>query len=146
MAVVVTGMEGLLVSLNNIADRSSRGARSELQKGAIEIRNLARRMAPVDEGNLEESIKEGSFRGVDGRNVYTVEVDETVVSSTGGVVGDYAERMHEGDYHLGLKSEVKQAGNPDIYVGRKFLERAMEDLDDEIKRKVEAKVSQGIGH
>jgi hypothetical protein len=71
MGVMVSGIEALIVSLNNISDRSSQGARNELQKGAIAIRDLARRQAPVDKGNLEKSIKEGAFLGSDGRNVYT---------------------------------------------------------------------------
>lgn len=143
------GFEALQVNLRNTAERSSRGAREELIKGAKAIQELAIRQAPVDEGNLEKSIKVGSEL-LSGRKMYTVYVDESVSASTtehpGLTVGDYAERMHESVYGLGILSEAKQDANPDIRVGRKFLERAMDDLQDEIAAKVEAKVNQGIGH
>lgn len=149
MGVVVSGIEDLIVSLANKATRSSRGAREELQRGAIDIRDLARLYAPVDEGNLEDAIKEGKSRGSDGRNVYTVEVDESQDASTkdhpNRVVGDYAMKMHDGVYNLGPLSEAK-AEETGLPVGRKFLERAMEDMEDSIKIRAEAKVNQGIGH
>ncbi|MGZ8172584.1 MAG: HK97 gp10 family phage protein [Methylobacter sp.] len=152
MGVALLGFDALLASLRNTADRSSRGAREELAKGAEAIKELAIRQAPVDEGNLESAIKTGKSRDLStGRNNYLVYVDESVDASTPAhpnkTVGDYAEKMHEDPYYnLGIKSENKQANNPDIKVGYKYLERALDELSDDIKRKVESKVSQGIGH
>lgn len=154
MGVMVSGMDALKVSLSNMAERSSRGARDELEQGAIDIKELARLYAPVDTTALEQSILLGSeIHGFtekrNGRNVYTVEVKMDLPNGHGnGVVGDYADIVHEHYQimHSGEETERKRAANPGVKIGEKFLERAMEDLDDEIRRKVEAKVSQGIGH
>lgn len=146
MSVVLTGFEELVASLQNTAERSSRGAREELVKGAYKIKNLAELYAPVDKGNLEKAIKVGEEIGVNRRKAYFVFVDETLPAGDGKTVGDYATEMHEGTYKLGKDSEKKQQSNPGIVVGRKYLERAMLDLDDEIKAAVESKVNQGVGH
>ena len=160
MGIVVSGIENLIVSLANMADRTSRGSREQMEQGAVDIRDLARLYAPVDKGNLEDAIKTGKElhgaweRGVNRRNIFTVEIDEDMPfeklnkngTTTIGKVGDYSTRMHEDwTYNLGVLSELKaqQTGMP---VGPKFLERAMEDLDETIKAKVESRINQGIGH
>lgn len=149
MGVVLTGFNDLTASLMNVADRSSSGAREELAKGAEDIKDLAVLYAPIDEGNLEKAIKVQKFADVSNnrRNTYVVYVDDDVAApnAKGGTVGDYALQMHEGVYNLGVLSQDKE-DSLGITVGRKFLERALDDLDDEIKRKTEAKVNQGIGH
>jgi hypothetical protein len=149
MGVILSGFSDLAANLMNIADRSSRGAREELAKGAEDIKDLAVLYAPIDEGNLERAIKVQKFSDVSNnrRNTYSVYVDEDVAAknSKTGTVGGYAVRMHEGDYELGVLSQDKQ-DSANVKVGRKFLERALEDLDQEIKRKTESRIGQGVGH
>lgn len=155
MGVVLSGFKPLEVYLRNIAERSSRGAREELEQGALDIKKLARLYVPEDTTALKQSILLGSeihgfTKKVNGRNVYTVEVDMNMPDGHNGhqVVGDYADMVHE-HYQImkaGKNTVDKRAANPGVYIGEKFLERAMEDLNDDIKRKVEARVDQGIGH
>ncbi|MGZ8497413.1 MAG: HK97 gp10 family phage protein [Candidatus Binatia bacterium] len=151
MGVKIKGLNHLLASLANTAERSSRGSREALEKGAEDIKDLARLYAPVDQKNLEKSIKTGKFKDSTnhGRNTYTVFVDEDMSAGPNKKVGDYADEMHELhgiDYQPGDKTIAKQNANPGVYVGRKFLERALDDKRDEIGRKVEEKLKQGIGH
>lgn len=151
MGVILSGFNDLSATLMNIADRSGRGAREELAKGAEDIKDLAILQAPIDDGNLERAIKVQKFSDATNnrRNTYSVYVDEEVAApnAKGGTVGDYAVMMHEGVYNLGVLSLDKQNSlGQGVRVGRKFLERALDKLDEDIKRKTEARVAQGIGH
>lgn len=125
-------------------------ANAELKIGAMEMADLARKMAPVDKGNLEKAIKvryEGS-RGASGRfeaggGMYTVYVDNNVPieGREGKTVGDYAWEMHEyltpyGNLRLGPLSQEKQDANPEVMVGGKFMERAGEEMRLKINTKI----------
>jgi hypothetical protein len=52
--------------------------------------------------------------------------------------------MHEGNYNLGKWSLIKQASE-DVIVGPKFITRAAEELHEEIREDVQAKVNVRIG-
>jgi HK97 gp10 family phage protein len=147
MSVKMFGFKELTAELNNIEKRSSRGVRSALLHGSEKIRDLAKQYAPVDEGNLEESIKVAQEKDItnSGRSKYYVFVDENQPAEGGKTVGFYATRMHEGDYRLG-KGSQRKADSSGLLVGRKFLERAMEDLEEEIKKDVEQNLERGVGH
>ena len=74
---------------------------------------------PVKEGMLEKSVmkkivKSGSFSSLTG-HVF-------IPSNAPG--SDYAMYMHEWDYNLGEKSQVKEDSG-DVNVGRKYMERAL---------------------
>jgi hypothetical protein len=113
-----------------------------LVKRAEMIRDTARKMAPVDEGNLEEAIKLrgdaiGRTRDEFGRfqrtevDVY-VDMDQPVPDRPGKTVGDYAYEMHEhltpmGPLQLGPGSQAKQDGQSE-QVGGGFLERAADEV------------------
>lgn len=148
MGVAVLGVDDLVVSLRNTAERSSRGVRDALDSGARDIQELARLQAPVDIGALEKSIKMDSFRDENsssGRKAFIVYVDLDEPADDGKVVGDYAEMMHEGEYDLGPRSEAKQSANPGVIVGPKFLERAIDELEDDIQRAARDGLLKGIG-
>ena len=120
-------------------------ARTEMGKGAKKIRNLARLQAPFLDGNLEKAIKiETEYGGINGRKRFTVYVDESMAipGRSGATIGDYAVRMHEGVYNLGKKSLQKQSAG--VIVGRKYLERAADDLGDEIARQVVAAIKAAL--
>jgi hypothetical protein len=145
MSFNTQGMDELKLQLQRLRDVSI-VANAELKKCAGEIADLARKMAPIDEGNLEKAIKV-RYEGVDrnalgqfvkGGGAYTIYVDNDmpVDGRDGKTVGDYAWIMHEhltpaGDMNLGPKSEEKQASQS-IQVGGKFLERASEAMRDGI--------------
>jgi hypothetical protein len=147
MGVTLLGLQELTASLRNVADMSSRGVRDALEHGAEDIQKLARLYAPVDEGNLEDSIKIDGTRDVSsqpGRKMFMVYVDLSHPAEGGRSVGEYAERMHETSYNLGPKSAAKEDAIG-MMVGPKYLERAVEDLEDEINQKATLGLLKGIG-
>lgn len=151
MGVILSGFDTFAASLRNTAERSSRGAREALQEGAENIKKRAIEYAYVDIGNLEKAIKTATMKDSEfiRRNMYVVYVDEDMDASTpdnpGKTVGDYAFDLHEGNFRLGPKSREKRDATGKR-VGPKFLERAYQDFDEEIRAKAESKVTQGIGH
>lgn len=141
MGVKVTGVESLLTRLHQVGEHAVKGVSDEIRRGAYEIRDLAREFAPVKEGDLEDALSiEVNQQDVNGRLQAYVYVDESHYSrkSKTGTVGGYAMRMHEGFYKLGPKSKAKDGGTG--LVGRKFLERAVEELAPEIMERVNNKI------
>lgn len=140
MGVIVEGVEELMWRLRQGGQRAVKGAINQMREEALDIRDLAREMAPVDEGDLERSIKvreEGGGRGEGGRftqKTLVIEIDGDVPAGKNKLgetvtVGDYAYIMHEyltpfGRYGLGPRSQAKQDGS-NVLVGGKFLERAV---------------------
>jgi hypothetical protein len=101
--------------------------------GAMVAKRSAER-APFLHGNLEAAHEARFTR----RNRDQITVEVSVGGSTGGVnVDDYVLEMHEGEYNLGPNSQIKQAANPRVRIGRKFLERAVEASEDEIVESIE---------
>lgn len=77
---------------------------------------------PIDEGFLQQSHdrkieKSGSLDEAKG----------TVFIPANSPAADYALHMHELEYNLGPQSQAKQAAQPGIIVGNKYLERAFEE-------------------
>lgn len=145
MGVKVSGVEELIAQLSQIGKKADRGVADELRRGAEEIAQLAREQAPVDEGNLEDAIKAEEDRsGINGRIQTYVYVDSNHPAEDGKTVGDYAEFMHEGSYQPGPLSVAKARGNGRI-VGRKFLERAVDELKPEIVKRVASRLKRDIG-
>lgn len=128
-----TDIESLIAILSQTGEYVKKGVASKMLEGGRKMRNKARDYAPVDEGNLEDAITlEHDRSGIHGRRQVFVFVDEShpVENREGHTVGEYAMRMHEGDYNLGDKSLAKQAALG-VTVGPKYLERAAEDTTSE---------------
>jgi len=90
--------------------------------------------APFLKGNLEAAHSARFTR----RNRSQITVEVSVGGTVNGVnVDNYVMEMHEGDYNLGPNSRIKQAANPRVRIGRKFLERAVEASEDEIVESIE---------
>jgi hypothetical protein len=114
--------------------------------GAKRIQKKARMYAPVDEGNLEESIKIERRQGAKGRVAIEVGVDEShpvPQRLDGATVGQYAARMHEGFYDLGMRSQAKE-NRLGVIVGRKYLARAMKEEKPQIEAEMRAAVKATI--
>jgi hypothetical protein len=156
MAVDVEGVEELLFLLKQGGEKAVRGAYQQMVQEGTQIRDLARKMAPVDEGDLESAIKIRSVGG--GRNSkgqfakkeIEIYVDDAQPTSDGkGTVGEYAYIMHEhlapyGVYKLGIRSQEKQLANPDVMVGGKFLERAVDEIGQGLLNRVIEAVTKGL--
>lgn len=142
MSKVNCDVDGLSAMLLQIGDRAVRGVSNVMVSEGKKIQELAVSNAPVDEGNLEEAIKiEIDRGGINGRTRVSIFVDEDMDAGHGKTVGDYAARMHEGlapygsgAYNLGEKS--RQKANSGHNVGGKYMERAIDEREDELMRKV----------
>lgn len=147
MPVTIVGtlsVEQMLLRLDSTAKKR---VKLELVRKAYQLAALAKKMAPRDEGNLEDAIgvrgDDVGARGDDGRflrqNVEVfIDFDADVPGRPGKKVGDYAYIMHEhltpaGPLQLGPDSEAKQAGQTER-VGGFFLERAAIEIEKTLDR------------
>jgi len=143
MGVKVEGVISTGQMLLNLDTTGRKRVLKALYAQALKVRDLARKFAPVDEGNLEKAIKVrpeqlGPVRDELGRfmrqeiEVY-VDAEMEVPERPGKTVGDYAYEIHEhlypyGPWNLGPKSQDKQAGQSEM-VGGGYLERAAEQIE-----------------
>jgi hypothetical protein len=121
-----SGFDQLYAALNHAAERVSTSARKQMHRGADAIVKEARLNTPVDEHNLEESIKKDVNYGVRGR----LQIQIVMGGFVNGVnVDEYAMEIHENYSQMGVGpgTIAKRLANPGRYVGEKFLERAVRD-------------------
>ena len=113
----VTGIEEVYAALRNEAERVSATARKTMHRGADQIVKEARLNAPVDSGDLEDSIHKEAGYGERGRLQIDIVMDV-----------DYGTEMHENyeSYKPGKGTIAKREANPGRYVGGKFITRAVE--------------------
>lgn len=146
MGVKVEGIISVEQMLLNLDTTGRKRVLKKLYAQALAVRDLARKFAPREFGNLEEAIKVrpdelGVARDAMGRftrqeiEVY-VDADMPVPERPGKTVGDYAYEIHEhlypyGYWNLGEDSVAKQAGQSEM-VGGGYLERAAEEIEDHI--------------
>lgn len=138
--IEMEGVSELIAILEQTGEKAKRGVLAQMRKEAKEIQRLAREYAPIDEGNLEESItvedveEERDERGRFTKKSVAVFIDFLAAGSNGALaVGEYAYVMHElllpygaGGYNLGKNSVAKDGGRG--VVGGRFLERAVDDV------------------
>ncbi|MDR9847019.1 HK97 gp10 family phage protein [Herbaspirillum huttiense] len=145
MGVKVTGIGEVSDLIRQLETTTRRRAVKKLHEKGVEMRDLARKMAPIDDGNLEKAIKVrpetlgDRARDEMGRFVRTeievyVDVDMPVPDRPGKVVGDYAFEIHEhltpaGPMQLGPRSEEKNQNNGGVEVGGGFLDRAAAEIE-----------------
>jgi hypothetical protein len=125
----VTGIKDNVLWLRNIGARVHENARKTMHAAADRIVETAKKMAPVDEHNLEEAIvKKVDYEGTRRRLAINVEILPEV---NGVRVEDYATYMHEGRYKLGPKSQIKNDSQSET-VGPGFLTRAAEAEEEKL--------------
>lgn len=148
MGISVSGVEQLKLVLQKASKEAPANIFKRMQAEGKDLQTLARKMAPVDVGNLEDAISistEGGGRGSDGRflskaiSVF-VDMDAPVEGRPGHIVGQYAYEMHEylepyGDYQLGEKSRAKQSGQSEE-VGGGFMDRAAEQIEERLMERL----------
>ena len=148
MGVKVSGTIGVGQMLLRLDTTAKRRVLRELYAQAYRTRDLARRFAPHDLGNLEEAIKvrpeqQGPLRDGAGRfarqeiEVY-IDMEMSVPERPGKTIGDYAYEIHEhlypyGPWQLGQRSIAKQQGQSEL-VGGGFLERAAEEIEGQLDK------------
>ncbi|QIG69079.1 putative tail component protein [Rhizobium phage RHph_N1_15] len=137
----VTGVKETVLRLRNIGQRVHENARKTMHAAADRIVETAKKMAPVDEHNLEEAIvKRVGYEGTRRRLAIDIEILPVV---NGVRVEDYATYMHEGNYKLGPKSQVKNDTQSET-VGRGFLTRAGELEEDKLNARMVSVINEEI--
>lgn len=121
--------------LRQTGKKAMNGASRRMGIEAERIAERAALYAPVDERGIENSIKVDKQTGDDRRAVHSVYIDGSTISGDGTPVRDYVLEMHEGTYRLGKLSQEK-ADTEGVPVGRKFLERAVEEARDRVLESV----------
>lgn len=131
-----------------VSHNSARVLRDEAKK----VQEIAKMMAPVEDGYLESAIKVREELGIGGRIIFKVWVDGATYapqfSKKNGekpiFVGDYLAFIHESIYKLGKLSREKQGTVP-YRVGRKFLERAFMERQGKIVERMQDVVNRSFG-
>lgn len=135
MRMSVSGLDQIYAQINHAAARVTDGARKAMHRSADHIVREAKLNAPVDEHNLEESIRKEISYGFRGRLVINIIMGGMV---NGVNVDNYAVFVHENYSSLqpGPKTRAKQEANPQRLVGEKFLARAVKDNRQRLERAV----------
>lgn len=152
MGVTVAGLIDIENMLVRVDMNTKKRVTLTMASSAMRIKALAIKMAPLDEGNLENAIKTrpenpGRVRNEAGQfarqeiEVY-IDMDMEVPGRPGKTVGDYAYEMHEhltpvGPLQLGPLSEAKAASNGGIQVGGAFLTRAAEEVTQTLMEEID---------
>jgi len=137
--MTIAGVEQVKAMIIKDSRAATKAAWDQMIVEAEAIKDLSVVYSPVDEGNLEGAHKvERSGAG----NKRTVAV--TVLDYFRGVnVGRYVDRMHEGIYRLGPKSQAK-ARALGKRVGRKFLERAFKSRLYRLEQRIRGAVRRAL--
>jgi len=136
--------------LENSGSKTNKKALSAMRKGGGKIQDLAQQMAPIDKGNLEDAIITQEDRnGVNGRVRIFIGIDPSHSAGDGKNVGEYGELIHEllypgGSWKLGKRSKEKQDANPGVQVGGQFIERALDELEDDIVKDIERAIKGSV--
>lgn len=165
MGFKVDGILGVQEMLLNLDMNTKRRVTTRLYEQAVELRNLARKMAPEDMANLEYAIKV-SPESIDGvardslghfaRREFKVYVDmndpaphlnddgSITKGTENKLVGDYAYYVHEyvhpaGNNKLGERSALKQMGQNEE-VGGAFMTRAAEEIQNTLLVKLVSEI------
>lgn len=148
MGLRVTGLATVLRNFRRSEEKVARGSLAQLKQAAEEVAKMARKMAPIDLGDLEEAIEAVPVRtrtalGRFGATEFKVgvNIDKLDLGRRGGF--DYSVPMHEGVYNLGPLSSIKQAAQGE-QVGPKYLERALQQLQEKITQDMQNAVRRSV--
>jgi hypothetical protein len=131
--------------LKQIGERAVSHGADAMRKTADEMQELARDIAPIKTGDLEEAIEVGEERGDNRRIEVFVYLDKTQTVHRGF---EYGSRMHKsltpvGPLNLGPLSEAKNSSSP-LPVGGAFIRRAAEALVGPLKRAVRKAIKNAL--
>lgn len=133
----IQGVEETITRLTRVHKRTSEAQREELFKAGEDVAKLASDNAPRDTGALENSIRSVPVRDdVRGRYSVYIGVDEKKLGEGYTKYGfRYDEHLHKKPFNLGPLSQLKQESGKNV--GFEFLTRALRELEDGIKKKME---------
>jgi hypothetical protein len=131
MKIKETGCDELMAQLRYVAGKVPDNARKVMRRQADKIVKLAQLYAPYKDGDLEESIHKEIGYEDNGR----LKIDIVAGGIVNGVdVDTYAVEMEENYESMtpGPGTIAKREANPGVYVGGKFMERALNDSATEL--------------
>lgn len=127
----------------NAFQRAAPAVRDEafaaLRQETLTIKQISQEQAPIDTGELVAGHRVKTERAGD-RAHYEVSVGGFV---KGVNVDLYAQKLHEGVYNLGPRSEEKQRSTERV-VGRKFLSRAFDEREQPILKRLLDVLTNGV--
>jgi hypothetical protein len=143
VGLTVTGWDKIKANIARTEQKAQQNSLAALRAMAKLIVTAARANAPIDEGDLESAIvskevRERTAGGQFGQTTIQVGVDTSLLDLESRKGFDYSVPMHEGDYNLGPRSMIKQSFLPGVTVGSKYLERAIQDNQNEVRKRLEA--------
>lgn len=129
----VTGLDELYVRLSHGGPRVKENARKVMHRQGDAIKDRAVLYAPVDDGELEQSIHIDKGYEDSGRLTIAIVAGGDV---NGVNVDAYAALIHEHYESMkpGPNTIAKRAANPSIYIGEKFLDRAAKDSQEKLEK------------
>jgi hypothetical protein len=137
------GTGAVIQYLNHAADKVADSARKSMHRSADRIVKRAQLFAPVDEHNLEESIRKQVTYETRGR----LKIDVVAGGFINGVdVDEYAARIHEAypEDRPGKGTQDKRDANPGVHIGGKFLERAAKEEEKKLTQAMIASIQSEI--
>lgn len=131
--------------LKQIGERAVKHGVDAMRKTANEMQELARDIAPIRTGDLEQAIEVGEKRGDKNRIEVFVYLDKSKTVHNGK---EYGSIMHKrltpmGPLQLGLLSEAKNDSSP-LPVGGGFIRRAAEAMVGPLKRAVRKAIKDAL--
>lgn len=130
LSMKVSGFPQTLTMLRSVGPRVVETARKQMHRSAARVVKLAKQMTPVDERALENSIRIERSYGDSGRLQIDIVAggQETFRGDRSVNLDQYAYIIHElyGTMTPGPETIAKQAANPGVIVGERFLSRAAE--------------------
>lgn len=137
MGMKLRGLDSTLRRLAELKREMPEAAHEEIKETAEDIAEGAIKRAPVDTGNLEESIYAQQESPSRFRIIVDPETDGTRYGKDHE--SDYHVQMHEGTYNLGEKSLTKQRGQRER-VGRHYLRRAFDHAKRNVDKRIKARL------
>ena len=138
-----TGCEGVIAMLRMAAQKVPDNARKVMHKEADKIVKLAKRMAPEDDAELMDAIHKEISYEARGR----LKIDIVVGGVVRGVdVDKYAAEIHENYANMkpGPVTIIKRQIEADVYVGEKFLERAVRESAPKLRKALIDGIMDGV--
>lgn len=148
MGLIVKNLKTVLERMARSEAKVEKGSLDALRKAAARVTQGAKDRAPVDDGFLEDSIttkevQERTSLGRFGQITIEVGVDSAKLRATSGNPHDYSVEMHEDVYELGPKSQAKDDSSS-VGVGPKFLERAWQADEADIRREMQEAIKRSL--
>jgi len=114
--------------------------RDALRRAVKKLGIESRKRAPIKTGALEKAHAVRTRENPYGVRAEVIVMEERVNSRRPGA---FLRFIHDGKYNLGKRSEAKQVGQQEI-VQREFMDRALEDHQDEILAEIEDLFFKGV--